>query len=103
MKENAINIELTNPACGLIADELEAREITQTEASKAMGINKQLLNAIVNYRREVSTEMAMRVERYLGINAEWLLSMQTVYKLKKAKAEKAEIINSQVESLIARY
>lgn len=100
MSDN-ITIELTNPACGLVADELEARKITQSEAARAMGIDKQLLNAIVNYRREISTEMAMRIERYLGIRAEFLLKLQTAYKLKKAQAEKAEMINDEVSPLVA--
>ena len=68
--EELIYVELTNPACGLVGDELEARNITQSEAARAMKIDKQALNAVVNYRREVSTDLAMRIERYLGIKAE---------------------------------
>ena len=45
--------------------------------------------------------MAMRVECYLGINAEFLLKLQTVYKLKKAQAEKADLIKNEVEELVA--
>lgn len=101
MNQDTIHVELRNPVCGLIADELEARGITQTEAAKSMNINKQALNALVNYRRELSTDMALRIERYLGISAEFLLKLQTAYSLKQAKAEKEELIHKEVEPLVA--
>ena len=101
MKTDLTYIPLKNPACGLLSDELEARGITQAEAARSMGVDRQALNALVNYRRELSTEMAMRVERYLGISAEFLLKLQTSYQLKVAQTEKSEIINKEVSPLVA--
>lgn len=92
-------VEISNPVCGLLVDELEARGLTQSAAAKAMGVDKQLLNAVVNARRDLSAEMAMRVECYLGIDAEFLLKIQTCYKLKRARQLKGE----QVQREVAEY
>jgi len=46
--------KLTNPATSLFADELEAREITQAEAARSMNVDKQIINALVNKRRDLS-------------------------------------------------
>jgi addiction module HigA family antidote len=59
----------TNPAAGLIHDELEAREIPAAKAARDMAIPRSRLSDIFAGRKGVSADTALRFERYLGISA----------------------------------
>jgi len=78
----------TNPAAGLIHDELEAREIPAAKAARDMSIPRSRLSDIFNGRKGVSADTALRFERYLGISAGLLIRRPAAYDMSKAVAEK---------------
>jgi antitoxin HigA-1 len=86
----------TNPAAGLIHDELEAREIPAAKAARDMAIPRSRLSDIFNERKGVSADTALRFERYLGISASLLIRLQSEYDLSKAVAEKGPRIQKEV-------
>ena len=86
----------TNPAAGLIRDELEAREIPAARAARDMAIPRSRLSDIFKGRKGVSADTALRFERYLGISAGLLIRLQTEYDLSKAVAEKGIRIQREV-------
>ena len=53
-------------------------------------ITKGYLSQIVNYHRDISYDFALKIEAYLGVEAKYLLKIQTSWKLKRAKKEKAK-------------
>ena len=81
--EESIRINARNPACGLIKNELKHRGITQDQAACDLEVSTALLSSVVNHKRDVSTELALKLEAYLGISAEVLMKSQASYKLKK--------------------
>lgn len=86
----------TNPAAGLIHDELEAREVPAAGAARDMAIPRSRLSDIFNGRKGVSAETALRFERYLGISAGLLIRLQSEYDLSKAVADKGPRIQREV-------
>lgn len=78
----------TNPAGGLIHDELEARGIPAAKAARDMAIPRSRLSDIFAGRKGVSADTALRLERYLGISAGLLIRLQAEFDLSKAVADK---------------
>lgn len=54
------------------------------------------ISAIVNERRRVSAEMAMRLERYLEMSAEFWMNAQMNYDLETAKDNSLAAIRREV-------
>jgi len=79
----------TNPAAGLIHDELEARSIPAAKAARDMSIPRSRLSDIYAGRKGVSADTALRCERYLGISAALMIRLQAEYDLSKAVNEKS--------------
>jgi addiction module HigA family antidote len=86
----------TNPAAGLIEDELEYRGISQAKAARDMDIPRSRLSDIFAGRKGVSVDTALRIERYLGSSASLLLRLQAEYDLNKAQREKLPEIKKTV-------
>ncbi|MCX6880208.1 MAG: HigA family addiction module antitoxin [Verrucomicrobia bacterium] len=86
----------TNPAAGLICDELEARAIPAARAARNMAIPRSRLSDIFAGRKGVSADTALRLERYLGISAVLLIRLQAEYDLSKAVAEKGSQIRKEI-------
>ncbi len=91
-----MKIEITNPATSLLVDELEARGITRFAASAAMSVPKSRLTDIINGRKRISIDTALRVERFFGISANLWLGLQQDYELKLARQDNLPAIEQQV-------
>ena len=91
----------TNPAAGLIHDELEARGITAARAASSMHIPRSRLSDIFGGRKGVSADTALRIECYLGISASLLLRLQSDFDLSKASQEKGEELKRTIKPLAA--
>ena len=95
-----MNINLqTNPAAGLIHDELEARAITASKAAGDMHIPRSRLSDIFANRKGVSADTALRVERYLGVSASLLMRLQADFDLSKATREKGGEVKRTIKPL----
>jgi antitoxin HigA-1 len=91
----------TNPAAGLIQDELEARGITAARAASDMHIPRSRLSDIFGGRKGVSADTALRIERYLGISAALLMRLQSDFDLSKANREKGAELKRTIKPLAA--
>lgn len=87
----------TNPAAGLLQDELEVREIAAAKAARDMSIPRSRLSDIFAGRKGVSADTALRFQRYLGIPAELLVKLQAEFDLSRALDEKGAAIQRQVK------
>lgn len=87
----------TNPAAGLLQDELEVREIAAAKAARDMSIPRSRLSDIFAGRKGVSADTALRFQRYLGIPAELLVKLQAEFDLSRALDEKGAAIRRQVK------
>jgi addiction module HigA family antidote len=63
----------------LLADELEARQLTQQAIAQQMGVSQAIISQLLHRKRRVSLEMALRLETALDISAELWLNLQRQY------------------------
>ena len=82
----------SNPAAGLIQDELAARDLSFAQAARGMDIPRSRLSDIFAGRKGVSADTALRLERYLGISAALLIRLQADFDLSKAAHEKRAVL-----------
>ena len=65
----------------LLKDELEAREMKQVELAKELGIAKNVMSEIIHGKRNLTPELAVRLEDALGIKAEFWMKYQVGYEI----------------------
>jgi addiction module HigA family antidote len=54
----------------------DAKGITQDGLARALGVSRLTVNQLVNGKRSITAEMALRLERVLGTTAEFWLNLQ---------------------------
>ena len=64
---------------GIIADEIESRGIKQKELAEMMGIAQSNLSAIIHGKRDINKDVAAKLEKALGIEAEFWTGLQSLY------------------------
>lgn len=69
----------------ILKEELETRKISQKRLSELMGIPYTMLNEILNGKRALSTELALLFEAALGISADMLNNMQSMFNMQTAR------------------
>ena len=74
----------------LIKDELKERKLTQKELSEMTGIKPSVLSETINGKRSVSLNVAIALEKALGISAEVWMNLQTQYDLDSAQIAERE-------------
>ena len=68
----------------LIKDELKERGLTQKRLAEMTGIKASVISETISGRRSVSQNMAVALEKALGIPAEMWMNLQTQYNLDSA-------------------
>ena len=74
-----------HPAEVLQEDYLKPLGLSVNALAKALDVPTSRMNDIVHARRGVSADTALRLERYVGSDAQGWLNLQTVYDLKVAQ------------------
>src|SRR6266700_5799661 len=59
--------------------------LSQNQLAKAIGISPNRIAEIVNNRRRITADTALRLSLYFGNSAEFWMNLQTHYDLKMAK------------------
>ncbi|MEQ8906894.1 HigA family addiction module antitoxin [Ekhidna sp.] len=76
----------------LLRDELEAREMKQVELAKELGIAKNVMSEIISGKRNITPELAVRLEDALGIKAEFWMKYQVAYEIDKIRIKNKKAI-----------
>lgn len=77
---------------GVVLDEcIEPLGLTITEAAQALGVSRVALSELVNGRRGISPEMAVRLSKAFGGSAESWLVQQAQYDLAQVKADRIKV------------
>ena len=71
----------------VLADELEARALSQKDFAQKIKILPPHLNDLLKGKRNISARIALRLEKELGIDADYWLRLQMGYDLAIAKKE----------------
>lgn len=69
----------------LLAEEMEAREMTQKALAEALGWAPRRVGEIIRGHRPVTAEVALDLERVLGASARMWLRLQMTYDLAQAR------------------
>src|ERR1700679_2600774 len=73
------------PAEMLKEEILTEYNLAQNQLAKAIGISPNRIAEIVNNRRRITADTALRLSLYFGNSAEFWLNLQTHYDLKLAR------------------
>lgn len=75
-----------HPGSILREDILKELNLSITTAAKGLAISRKQLSEIVNESSSITAEMALRLEKGFGVDAEFWLDMQKKYDLWKAES-----------------
>ena len=90
----------SNPVAGLLRDTLAHHGLSQAAAARAMNISPGVICDIIKDRKPVSTELALRLERCLGLSADFILKVQAHYHYCAAYHARASQIAAEVKPLL---
>jgi HTH-type transcriptional regulator/antitoxin HigA len=83
--------DITVPPGEYLAEEIEARGISQTELAKRMGRPLNAINEIINGKKAITAETALQLEAVMPeIPARFWLNLETGYQLTKASIKRRE-------------
>lgn len=90
-KNTIIPFEATHPG-SLIKDELEVRDdINQKDLAFLLGVKPSFLNEIINGKRPVTADIAILLEKTLGISADYWMKFQSQYEIDTARIKEKNI------------
>ena len=92
----------THPGEVLLEDFMKPLALTQYALAKALGVTQVRIGEIVQGKRAVSPDTALRLARYFGTSAEFWMNMQATYDLERARDKSAAAIADQVSPRAAR-
>ena len=70
---------------------LEPLGLSVTEAARVLGVTRQALNNVVNEKSRITPEMAIRLEKAFGGEADFWLRLQTAFDLAQARQSEDQI------------
>lgn len=81
--------DIAIPPGEYLAEEIEARDISQKELSRRMGRPLNAINEIINGKKAITAETALQLEEVMPeIPARFWLNLETDYRLTKALTNK---------------
>ena len=81
----------------ILKRELTARGLSANKLALALRVPSGRVTAILNGKRAISPDTALRLARYFGNSAQFWMNLQTRYDLLMAELEKGDRIHAEVE------
>jgi addiction module HigA family antidote len=75
----------------ILQDELEARDIKKSSFAEQLGVKPGHLSELLHGRRHISAATALKLEKLLGIGAEYWLRVQVDFDLFMERAKEKEL------------
>lgn len=97
MKSDTIKIKATHPGDVLREDFLKPLGMTPNALALALRVPASRIGEIINGRRSITAETAMRLSRYFGGSAEFWVNMQAWHDLAIAEDAQAAKIEREVQ------
>jgi antitoxin HigA-1 len=80
-----------HPGASILHDCIDPLGLSITDAAAALGVSRNSLSELVNARRGISPEMAVRLSKAFGGSAESWLTQQVQYDLAQIEADKIKV------------
>jgi addiction module HigA family antidote len=87
-------IRMKNPAHpgGFVKSEIiEPLGLSVTAAAQVLGVTRATLSTLLNEHSQLSSEMALRIEKAFGVSMDTLMRMQNSYDIAQARKREGEI------------
>ena len=81
----------------ILKREITARKLSANKLALALRVPSGRITQILNEKRGVSAETALRLSRYFGNSAQFWMNLQARYELAVAEREMGSRINTEVE------
>ena len=85
-----------HPGATVLHDCIEPLGLSITDAAAALGVSRNSLSELVNAKRGISPEMAVRLSKAFGASAESWLTQQVNYDLAQVVADKIKVRRLEV-------
>lgn len=86
----------------MLRDELEARGISQRKFAAVIGVSYSVLNEVINGKRPINTEYALKIEAATGIPAYIWINMQSAYNMQTARRDsKLSVVLDSLRKAVA--
>ena len=93
----------THPGEFIREDILEEFGLTQTELAKRLGVSRRTINQLVNERRGITADMALRLGQLTSTTPQLWLNLQMVFDLWEASRKPDAKQFNQIEALSAAF
>ena len=90
-----------HPGVVLAEDFLKAMGITQYRLAKSIGVPPRRINEIVQGKRGITADTALRLGKFFGMEAQFWMNLQSHYDLEVARDALAGKLEREVEALRA--
>ena len=74
--------------------------ISQSQLAKDLSVPPNRINQIINGKREITADTALRLGKYFGIEPEFWLNLQVRFNIKSAKNKAGKQIEKEVKKYI---
>jgi len=96
-RANAIHIPYTTSSAETLKEMLDFYEITQSEFAERIGVTQKHVSDLLNRKRFLSSELAVRIEKVTGVSAKMLLTLDMNYHLFYAEKEELRLKTKQAQ------
>ena len=90
-----------HPGVVLAEDFLKEMEISQYRLAKSIAVPPRRINEIVQGKRSISADTALRLGKFFGMEAQFWMNLQSHYDLEVARDAIAGKLDREVETLKA--
>jgi addiction module HigA family antidote len=84
----------------LLEEFLQPMGISQSHLAKDLNVPPNRINQIINGKREITADTALRLGKYFGIEPEFWLNLQVRFNIKRAKDKAGKQIEKEVKKYI---
>jgi len=88
-----------HPGVVLAEDFLKAMDISQYRLAKGIGVPPRRINEIVQGKRAITADTALRLGKFFGMEAQFWMNLQSHYDLEVAKDAISGKLDREVEVL----
>ena len=77
-----------------LAEELSALEMSAAELARQLGVPTNRITEILNGRRAITGDTALRLAHFFGTSAEFWLNLQSLYEIRLAEQRSGKAIRA---------
>ena len=81
----------------LLEEFMQPYGLSQNALAKALHVTSRRINEIVNCKRAITADTALRLAKFFGNSAEFWMNLQNKYDLERARDTSESRINDEVE------